>query len=187
MASIPEWGAAIGTVGTLAFGVGAYALDSAKRRKSSRQAQARLFDAWVDGARWADYPDPLTGTVTPKLLVKIALSNASGQSMRGVDAEVTFGNVPVPTPFLLYTIPPTAPDHLAYREIWLNVERTPEHANLSNTMLRGLLKLSMTFTDASGNRWHRTWSGDLQYRYNVTRPAKQADRRTTRSIFKKAS
>ncbi len=107
------------------------------------------------------------------LYVTIELSNASGQSLRTVDADIAFcqqsGIQPV---YMIHVVPPTTPGSLAHRYVWLNITPTTENQKLTREHLIGLLKLNVSFTDASGNRWRRTWSGDLQYQYNV---AKQSE------------
>lgn len=81
-----------------------------------------------------------------------------------------FGNVVVPGICMLHVVPPTRPEHLENQDFLLPVEATASDVNFTSAILVGMLKLSVAFTDASGNRFHRTWAGDLRFTGNVAKP-----------------
>ena len=102
-----------------------------QNRLADSRSQARLFDAWVTTARWADYPEHSIGPVSQKLQVAIDCSNASGQSMRNVMADFLFANERVDGLYDLHLIPPTTPGNLERRWFWLlSVEQTSAESGI---------------------------------------------------------
>jgi hypothetical protein len=161
--TFPDWVAAVGTVGAFIAAVVIFGVTVRQNRLADRRSQARLFDAWVTTARWADYPEHSIGAVSQKLQVAIDCSNASGQSMRNVMADFLFANQSVDGLYDLHLIPPTTPGNLERRWFWLlSVKQTSQNREYTDRILRGFLRMNMTFTDASGSRWIRTWKGELE-------------------------
>ena len=95
--------------------------------------------------------------------------------MRNVMADFLFANERVDGLYDLHLIPPTTPGNLERRWFWLlSVEQTSENREYTDRILRGFLRMNMTFTDASGSRWIRTWNGELK---PPAKPKKQRQRK----------
>jgi hypothetical protein len=172
--TVPDWVAAVGTVGAFIAAVVIFGVTVRQNRLADRRSQARLFDGWISTAQWADYPEQSVGDVSHKLHVAIDLSNASGQSVRNVTTDFLFGNEALNGLWDLHLIPPTTPGNLERRWVWLlDVKQTNENRNYSDRILRGFLKMNITFTDASGNRWIRTWKGELNPPKHAQKPKKR--------------
>ena len=157
--TVPEWLAAIGTVGTLLYFAASYINDRRLAREEWRQSQARLFDAWLESVSIEGDERHYT----------VRLSNASGQAIRNVDIGVELGGQRIATAEW-GTVPPTAPgdrndaivtEALGPSSLWLNA---------SEDIVRDGTTVLTSFVDASGNRWHRTGKGELRFLYNLNDP-----------------
>lgn len=160
--NVPEWFAAVGTVGALSFAAWAYWRDQ-------RERQARLFDAWVARASWdagAQMTNP-DGSVQAGdgLQLVIALSNVSGQAVRGVDVRLVFLDFGERT-IGCGVIPPTQPGGAIEKLHGWGLP-TGTSQRYPESVVLGGIKISSSFTDAAGNRWHRTDRGKLRFLYSL--------------------
>jgi hypothetical protein len=167
--SVPEWLAAAGTILAFSFAVGVYAHDLKVRRDSDRQAQARLFDGWISSSSWEphvpDDQDPTDGGPT-ELLIEVHIQNASTQNMRRVKGTLFFGKTQLKPSVSYGDVPPTTPEQRKMQPNWFPPQCDLE-LGVPSKLLKDKLKLSLSFTDASGNRWHRTENGELRFLHNL--------------------
>ena len=171
---VGTWVGGAGTTLAFLFAAYVYRRNLTTRREADRQSQARLFDAWVENARWEKHtPEGKEPTDSDPTMLRVEthVSNASAQSMRGVDATVVFGKSMLDPVVSLGVIPPTTPDSPNRRVFWCwSVNISPEHDFAH--VLYGMMKLSLSFTDASGSRWNRTEDGELRFLYNLAEKRK---------------
>ena len=163
---IPQWITAAAAVLAVMVAFTVFRNDLAQRRRIDRESQAQLFDVWIEEGRWSQV-DQDGGPPRTLLTAELRISNASGQSVRGVDGSVGYTRSGVSATFLLGVVGPTAPGSPAHRACRLPQEAFDYDTTLPAHLIRGLLNLDYSFTDASGNRWHRTSQGELRFIYNL--------------------
>ena len=166
---IPAWIAAVATAGAVvvAFTVFRSDLNNVAGRTLNIKLGSLtygLLRQWMQEEKVAGQPLTTTG-----LSVGVRISNASGQSVRGVDGRITYGGKDLEPVFMFGDIGPTAPDFGSRRMCEFPMSRLPDDVDvtLQPNIVKGLLA-SYSFTDASGNRWHRTNVGELRYLYNLS-------------------
>jgi hypothetical protein len=173
---IPLWVTAGATVGAVVVAWTVFRRDLSERRRTDREAQARLFDVWIEAARWEDHPppgqDPTDGGPTEMHLI-LSISNGSGQSVRSVDCGVYYGETKLSSNVGLGIIQPNAPNLLTKKECWFPPTAQLNPETIPSDILRGALMLDYGFGDASGNRWFRTNTGELKLLYNLSDRTKQ--------------
>lgn len=167
--TVPEWAAAIGTVGTLVAIVYTNRRDRQRqfdldRRQldQDREAHARLFDLWPEFAQ-----TELGG----RLLIRFALSNLSPAVMRGVDVAFEWQGVQLSPLYNVGRVPPNAPGQSIRKEAVVASERLPEMTGWDSELILGGITINTSFVDSTGNRWHRTAKGELRHLYNLNDPA----------------
>jgi hypothetical protein len=157
--AVPAWLAAVGTVGTLSFVTWTWNHDRQHRHIESRQSQARLFDAWVQGGH----------SDGANRFYIVRLSNASDQAIRNVDIGLEVGGVGVG----IYTwgvVPPNASGVVCDPQITESLgPASPSLGQKFRESCRSR-KRSLSFVDASGIRWHRTAKGQLRLLYDLNNP-----------------
>jgi hypothetical protein len=168
LGNVPEWIGACGTALALLFAAFSYGYDRHRGREERRAEQAHLFDAWVTEVQ------PTTVSLEDHgeeaLGITVHLSNASSRSFRGVTLNFVVGSETC-APVDVHVVPPTGVRSV---EMQLAVPLPVGiDVGLRSRHLVGMTKVAMSFTDASGNRWHRTGDGDLRFLYNLSARAKQ--------------
>jgi len=172
--SIPEWVGGVGTIGAIVFAALTYKWDRNKQRDFERREQAELFDVWVEGVSVDVVPFPIDTAPlgTPTMGIRVLASNASTRPIRGVDIRFTTGDWQSDI-YLLHTVPPATDATPALRPIIhmpmiqsLDIQRYFSE-------LAAQMDTDVSFTDASGNRWHRDAIGELRFLYNRTERMKE--------------
>ena len=97
MSGATEWITAVGTAGAFVTASVVYATDRSRRRLDAQASQARLFDAWIESARWMPDEDVDNWDGEPNyssdIDVSIRLSNGSAQAFRTTDVYVLRGDI----------------------------------------------------------------------------------------------
>ena len=128
---IPAWITAVGAVAAVGAAGTVFRVDLSERRRTDRESQARLFDAWIALAMWEQHPQDDRDQYDPgpvELQVDVHVSNASGQSMRGVDVSVMRGESALGPLRMLHVIPATVPGSPVMRRLWIQPSEGPAAA-----------------------------------------------------------
>lgn len=166
---------ALGAVGAVSVAYGVFRRDLTERQLAERSSQASLFDVWISFVDWivneGTYaePDLPTGAL---MEVHLAAANSSGQAMRSVDVLITRGDLPLSEGWGLGVIPPTGTTGPVSRTCYVRAEEVEDLRPLEGHLIRGMLGVDASFTDAAGNRWRRTRLGELRFLYNLTQQHK---------------
>lgn len=163
LGDIPEWIGGVGTASALLFAAFSYWNDRRRRREERRAEQARLFDAWVTEVSRTTIS--LEDDGEEILALTVHLSNASSRSFRGVTLGFSVCGVKISPLVEVHVVPPTGEKPL---EMHLAVGMPPNvDVDVESRFLVGMTNVGMSFTDASGNRWHRSGDGELRFLYNL--------------------
>jgi hypothetical protein len=159
--TIPEWGAAVGTVATLIV-VSVFSVRDRRRQIDlDREAQARLFDVWPETAQ------PSPGDL---LNCTVALSNTSAAVMRGVVVTFEWQGTQLGPPWGMGRVPPNLPGNPLRKAGTASVAGVVDMSGWDEDIVLGGLALAVSFTDAAGDRWQRTGKGELRHLYNLNDP-----------------
>ena len=134
-----------------------YREDENRRHLDAISAQARLVDAWISGANWElDFENP-----SLSVEVDVTFSNGSSQAIRGVMLELAWEDSPGAS-FSCGVIPPNELGIRVGRKVGpIFAPAGTKPGSLPNEFLPGIMRLSLSFTDAIGNLWLRDSRGVL--------------------------
>jgi hypothetical protein len=154
------WAAWVGALGTaLAFMAAAigFVWNLHATRRDSLISQARLFDVWVSDGEHDVMGDRMAD-------ITVSLSNASSQAIRNVFIQVRYKHRENHTGSTwVAVVPPTGHNATMQQTLLLSmgedsVDLEDGHFDL---YLVGVLEVTVDFTDAAGNGWSRSPTGQL--------------------------
>jgi hypothetical protein len=165
--TVPEWGAALGTVFTLFYFGLSGGWDRRRQFDLDREAQARLFDVWPETAQ------PSPGDL---LNCTVALSNTSAAVMRGVDVRFELQGTQLGPVWRMGRVPPNPPGNPLRKACTPSVAGVADMSGWDEDIVLGGISLAVSFTDGAGNRWHRTVKGGLVHLYNLNDPPHEPEK-----------
>jgi hypothetical protein len=144
MSEFLEWLTAVGTAGAFVVAAVIFFTSTRAATLDRRQAQAVLVDAWIKSV--TKYAEMHT--------LNCEVSNHSDQAIRDVNIVINDDQLPMGWIETISVVPPTVRGE--FLKVSIQIPTTTEKAPMSELLLQGLYRMTMSFRDRAGRTWIRS-------------------------------